>query len=447
MPRARTALLIALAAHVWLIAGNSPSAAQDREAKVRGDQARFSRDNFWTYNNLEKAQAEARASGKPLLVIFRCIPCEACAQLDEQVIENNPVVRKWLSQFVPVRIVHANGMDLTRFQFDYDQSWAAFFMNADGTIYGRYGTRSHATESADDVSLAGFLESLQLALKLHARFPTVRESLLAKTGPTAAVARPEEFPEFKSRFSSKLDYEGQVVQSCIHCHQVGEATRQWHRSQPGKLPDEIVFPYPHPKILGLIMDPERAATVRQVLPESPAAAAGFLPGDHVRKFSDQPILSTADIQWVLHRAGDAQELKALVDRGGQLKSLTLALPPEWRDQGDISWRATSWDLRRMVTGGTLLESLSDEQRQTLRLKTDDVGLRIEYLGQWDAHAAAKRAGFQKDDVFIKVGETHRPLTESQLFGLLLRSTKPGDSVPIEILRGGKRLTLDMPIQP
>ncbi len=109
-----------------------------------------------------------------MLVIFRCIPCEACAQLDASVIEDNPTVRKLLSQFVPVRMVHTNGMDMHKFQFDYDQSWAAFVLAGDGTIIGRYGTRSHQTESDDDVSLEGFLKSLAVALQLHRDIDKVR---------------------------------------------------------------------------------------------------------------------------------------------------------------------------------------------------------------------------------------------------------------------------------
>jgi hypothetical protein len=47
-----------------------------------------------------------------------------------------------MKQFVCVRIVQANALDLALFQFDFDLTFAAFFMNADKTIYGRYGTRS-----------------------------------------------------------------------------------------------------------------------------------------------------------------------------------------------------------------------------------------------------------------------------------------------------------------
>ncbi len=205
-----------------LIASLCDLNAQERELKVRGDQAKILKEGFWTYNNLPKGMEQAKASGKPLLVIFRCIPCEACAQLDAAVIEDNPSVRKWLTQFVPVRIVHTNGMDMNKFQFDYDQSWAAFVMHADGTIIGRYGTRSHQTESDQDVSLEGFLDSLNVALQLHKDFDRIRPQLQAKTGPEAPVARPELFPALKTKYGSELDYEGKVVQSCIHCHQVAK---------------------------------------------------------------------------------------------------------------------------------------------------------------------------------------------------------------------------------
>ena len=38
-------------------------------------------------------------------------------------------------------------MDLRRFEFDFDLTWYAFFLNADETIYGRYGGRD-ATSAA-----------------------------------------------------------------------------------------------------------------------------------------------------------------------------------------------------------------------------------------------------------------------------------------------------------
>ena len=422
--------------------------AQEREQKVRNDQTRIVKEGFWIYNDLSKGLERAKASGKPLLVVFRCIPCEACAQLDESVIDDDPAVRKWLSQFVPVRIVHANGMDLKKFQFDYDQSWAAFVLHADGTIIGRYGTRSHQTQSADDVSLEGFLESLSIALQLHRDFERVRPQLAAKTAaaPTP-VSKPEEFPTLKEKYGSSLDYEGKVVQSCIHCHQVGEALREWYRNNDQPVPLEIIYPYPHPKTLGIVIDPKRARTVQSIAAESPAQAAGLKAGDEIVSMQNQPIISMADMQWVLHHAGQHSEFPLEVIRDSQLQKLTLKLPTGWRESEDISWRATSWALRRMLTGGLRLEPLTQDERASLNLDSSAVGLRVKHVGQFNAHAAGKKAGFKVGDVLIKVGDLHRPATESQLLAALINEHRPGDKLPVEVLRDEKRLTLHLPIQP
>ena len=47
--------------------------------------------------------------------------------------------RPLMEQFVCARQVSTNGLDLSLFQFDTDQSFAVFLLNADGTIYGRFG--------------------------------------------------------------------------------------------------------------------------------------------------------------------------------------------------------------------------------------------------------------------------------------------------------------------
>ena len=109
---------------------------------------------------MPKAFDEARRTGKPILVVLRCIPCEECVKLDDELIDQDPVIRPLMEQFVCVRQVSTNGLDLSLFQFDTDQSWAVFLLNADQTIYGRFGTRSHRTEWYGDVSLSGMAKAL-----------------------------------------------------------------------------------------------------------------------------------------------------------------------------------------------------------------------------------------------------------------------------------------------
>ena len=415
--------------------------AQERELKVRGDKKRVEGDGYWIYNDLPRGIEQAKETKKPLLVVFRCVPCEACAQLDEDVVQRDPRVRELLDKFVCVRIVHANGMDLSQFQFDYDQSWSAFFLNADMTIYGRYGTRSHETESKNDVSLEGFSKALAGALELHAQFPKHKAALLAKRGPDSDVKVPEQFPSFKGKYGAKLDYEGKVVQSCIHCHQVGEALRLVARSGKQPIDDKVLFPYPNPKVVGLVLDPKEKATVRQVTAGSDAATGGFRVGDEITSLAGQPILSIADVQWVLHHAGDAAKLSAEVSRDGKIQSLTLTLAKGWRQQDDISWRATSWDLRRMTLGGMRLETLPDDQRRERKLPADGLALRAKWVGQYNEHAVAKRAGFLQDDIILEIDGSRSPATESDLIAKFLRSKRTGDKVTMSVLRGQQRLEL------
>ena len=41
---------------------------------VNGDRQEIAGGGTWIYNDLEKGYAEARRSGKPLLIVYRCIP-------------------------------------------------------------------------------------------------------------------------------------------------------------------------------------------------------------------------------------------------------------------------------------------------------------------------------------------------------------------------------------
>ncbi len=439
----RTTVLIVATA---LVLAAPFAAAQDRETKVRKDRKDVEAEGFWIYNDLPKGIDQAKQTGKPLVVVFRCIPCEACAQLDEQVVERNPAIRALLDKFVCVRIVHANGMDLSLFQFDYDQSWAAFFLNPDLTIYGRYGTRSHQTRSEDDVSLESFAKALEAALELHQHYPENKASLAGKRGPESEIKVPEDFPSMGGRYKAELDYAGKVVQSCIHCHQVGEALRLYHRAGGKPIPERVLYPYPHPKILGLVMDPKDRATVRSVTPGSPAAKDGFRGGDEITTLAGQPILSIADIQWVLHRAGESDKLRAEVERDGTTVSITLTLEEGWRRRGDISWRATSWDLRRMGAGGLLLEELPAADRRRAGLAESALALRVKHVGQYGAHAVGKQAGFHEGDIVISVDHQSDHMTESDLLAYMVNRKRPGDRVPFTVLRKGEKLDLELPVQ-
>ncbi|MBC7966172.1 MAG: PDZ domain-containing protein [Fuerstia sp.] len=443
----RSAILYALIPVIACI----PAFAQEkktRDQQVREDREKVTTEGFWIYNDLARAFDVANESGKPLLVVLRCIPCEECVKLDDELVDRDPVLRPLLEKFVCVRIVSTNGLDLSLFQFDTDQSFSVFMLNADRTIYGRFGTRSHRTDWIGDVSLKGLAEALNGALALHQEYPANRAALQGKTGPAPLFVHPENFPSLKEKFTSNLNYEGDVAKSCIHCHQIGDAVRDYYRAKGEAIPAAVLNPYPHPKSLGLMLDPDYRATVKTVQPDTIAAKAGFQAGDAILSLQGQPLLSLADLQWVLHATPAAGgKLNAIVDRSGTQTELTVSLPDGWRELDDISWRVSAWGLRRMATGGLVLEPVAADERGKHGIPSDGMALRVKHVGQYGPHAAAKNAGFQKDDVVVKYDSRSDLLTDSDVLRFGVTQHAPGDNVPVEVIRGEKRLTLQLPMQP
>lgn len=421
---------------------NVAAVAQTREEKVRDDRARVESDGFWIYNDLPKAFEQAKSTGKPIVVALRCIPCEECVKLDDDLVDTDPIIRPLLEQFVCVRVVATNGLDLSLFQYDTDQSFAMFMLNADRTIYGRFGTRSHRTEWVGDVSLKGLAEALQGALDLHKDFSQVKTRLAGKTGAALEYPSPEKYPSLKDKFTDRLKYEGDVVKSCIHCHQIGDARRDVYRSQSQPIPAKLLFPFPHPKSVGLVMDPNTRATIKDVVAGSPAASAGFKQGDRIESLNDQPLLSIADIQWVLNEAepsGDMVMAKVL-GTDDAVRTIEWRLPKGWRENDDIAWRVSSWGYRRMVTGGMKLSALSAEERTASNIPEGKMALRVEHVGKYGQHAVAKRAGVQENDIVTGFAGQTNLMTPSQLLAWGVTHTTPNQKVDVQLLRDGKSIT-------
>jgi hypothetical protein len=369
----------------------------------------------------------------------------ACKGFDEQVVRHDPEIKNLMEQFVRIRIIQGNGMNLSIFQFDYDLTFAVFFMNADMTIYGRFGSRSDH-EAMKDISMEGFRKALEAALELHREYPANKAALAGKRGPAPRFNVPEAYPSLKGKYNPYLDYEGQVAKSCIHCHMIGAAERQVFRSANQVIPDNVLYLWPMPDVVGLTLDPREKAKVRRILKGSPAEKSGFKRGDEILTLEGQPMISIADVQWVLHTARAPTKLKAEVLRDGQKIDLALMLDEGWRRQDDISWRTTTWDLRRMAFGGLVLEDLPPESRQAVGLGDGKMALRIKHVGQYGEHAVAKHAGFQQNDIVVSFDGLTRHMTESEILAYAIQNRMPGERVPVTVLRGGEQVNLELPMQ-
>lgn len=415
--------------------------------KLLADQSEFAGQNRWIYNDLDKALAQSKKSGKPVLIVFRCVPCEACSHFDRRVIEPDKATTALLDKFECVRITQANGLDLRQFQFDWDQSFHVIFMDADRQILARFGTRSQRPED-DDMTIAGFQATMKGVLDLAASADrdNVRKITSGKKPQdTPDYFRPELMPTLLGTYTSTLAKSGNIARSCIHCHQIRDAERNLTRNAGEPFDQKNLFPYPLPDTIGIRLSPDSQARVLAVEPDSLADKAGVKKGDDISRLNGQAMLSPADFQWVLHNASDGDVLDVQVLRESKPVTLKITLAKGWREKSDLSWRPTSWNLRRMATGGLRLENMTTGEVKMAGIEPGKMALRVKHVGQFGEHATAKKAGFQVNDVLVSVDGRDDFLRETDLFAYGV--TKPkGQKMAVQVLRNGKKVSLQLPLQ-
>lgn len=391
--------------------------------------------DHWIYDDWPRAVAEARQSGRPLLVVLRCVPCPPGKALDVALMQPEPALAELEKKFVCVRIIQANRLDLDLFQYDFDMSWAAMFMNADGTIYGRYGSRNASGPASDGLlSVAAFRRAAERAIALHANFPNNKSQLAAKTGPKGTFKTPTEIPGLTERPA-----EATQRQNCIHCHMVKEYTlrAKW---EAGTLTKDDLYVFPQPTNLGLTMDIDDGLLVKSVAAGSAAAESGIAGGDELVSINGQPLISLADMQWALNGAPAEGSLPVAVLRGGQPIAKSIALAGGWK-KSDIAWRASSWYGLRQ---GLKTEPLSAADKTSRGIPADRLALVVKNLFGKSA-AALSQAGVQKDDVIIAVDGQTVPLTESDFLVSLRLNHGPKEAVRLRILRGNEKRELTVPM--
>ncbi|MDX1944778.1 MAG: Trx7/PDZ domain-containing (seleno)protein [Pirellulaceae bacterium] len=391
--------------------------------------------DHWIYDDLPAAIAQAKATGKPLLVVLRCVPCPPGKTLDLAVMQPNDETAALEKKFVCVRIIQTNGLDLAVFQYDYDMSWNAMFLNADLTIYGRYGSRTSSGAGSDgELTLPGFQKAAERALALHGAYPGNRGQLAAKTGPAPAFARPEKTPGLTDK-----PVPASTRQNCIHCHMVKEHALRAKWEQ-GELTEKDLYVFPMPDRIGLSMDLKDGVVVKSVMAGSPAAAAGIEAGDELLTLAGQPLVSTADIQWVLNAAPSEGSLVATLRRNGQSQTKTLQLAGDWKKY-DIGWRASSWYGLRY---GVKFEPLTAEQKRDRGLAEGSLALLIKGMfGR--GGPILQQAGVRQNDVIVGIDGNTAAMSESEFLVHLRTKYRPQDKLQLAVLRGGERKELTVPV--
>lgn len=300
------------------------------------------------------------------------------------------------------------GADLSRFEFDYDLTWFVFFLNADETIYGRYGGRD-ASDAEARISLKGLRYAMDRALEAHQAPPPA-----AKPGK----------PVFADKYAAAKAHQG-----CIHCHNVKEFERA-DATKAGTWDRESIWVYPLPENVGLTLDVDVGNRVKAVTKSSPAAAAGLAAGDLVTRIGGTSVASFADASYGLHRAPAAGDIPIRWTRDGKELSATLSVAAGWR-KTNLTWRPSLLDILPSLPFNG--DDLTAAEKKALGLGEKRAAFRQDKT----VHRTLREAGIQPLDVVIGFDGKAVAGEIGDLLGSVRRNYLVGDVVTVDVIRDGK----------
>lgn len=328
-----------------------------------------------------------------------------------------------------VRVTDLRGIDLDRFAFDFDLTFAALVVQPKGPVLHRYGGRDHHSADA------------RLSMTSLVRFMNAARSRFDLYKPEAAKAAPartlDDIPVWRDKMSKRVKR-----LDCYHCHYVFDAEREQHKADRTWTRAKI-WRWPPPERIGLTLDVEELGRVKAVDPKGHAAKIGLRAGDTLVRAGGQPILTALDLSFVLEKADPkATKLPLQISREGALQDLSLALPAGWKKGTplEFKWRPSKWQLNpRPGFGG---RSLNAKERKDLGLPARGLAFRVTYIVDWGGvpdkryGRAVRKAGIKRGDVVVGVegAEIEDP---EHLHSWWRLTRKAGQTVVLKLIPKGK----------
>ncbi len=175
------------------------------------------------------------------------------------------------------------------------------------------------------------------------------------------------------------------------------------------------------------MDKPKGALVSRVLPESPAAAAGFEVGDIIVSFNGENIIRSKDLPPIVGRTPVNKKVPVQVIRKGENKRLYVKIgelpsDDELQARNDSSEPKTSRENRLSVT----VAELTDKQRKAYEVSENGV------LVTQIKRGPALKAGIRKGDVILRLNDIE--VKDVKHFSDIVSDLPEDRSVPVLIQR-------------
>lgn len=382
--------------------------------------------------DLAAAVEESEATGRPLFVTLRCLPCDQCSAFDRDVLEGGPELTPLLARFVTVRLVTMRDVDRALLPYvgfqDLDLSWWGYFLDG-RVLLGIYGGRDEVSD-ATRISVPSLAKTLRRVLDFHY---DPRRGAWDVTPPPPAPSwnLPEEAPgwgPWAARGAKEVD-----ATECLHCHQVNEIVD--HGSFGPDFDKRTDFwRWPFPENAGFALDRDDGLLVNAVAPGGAADAIGLGVGDRLGAAGGRLLFGQADLRGVLHRASTGNEparVPLVWTRDGALRAGVLDLPAGWREV-DLGWRKSVAEAGIGANIGFPWPlGVSGRDRRRLGIAEDALAVRA-YFPK-GPEGAAGEAGLRGHHVIVAVnGETPRVEGRAFLVWFRLRF-EPGDEVRLTVL--------------
>jgi len=177
------------------------------------------------------------------------------------------------------------------------------------------------------------------------------------------------------------------------------------------------------------LDRPRGALVAQILPDSPAASAGFKPGDIILRYGGEPVEDSSQLPRMIGVTPVGKTVAMSILRNGEPLEIKATIARLETTQEPVATMDEHSDPRLNMT----VADLGNEQRRTLG--AEEQGVLVTNLEE----GPAANAGLYLDDIILQID--HNPVKSASQFVELAKELPKGKVVPILVKRESESLYL------